>query len=252
MYTFKDEVVLITGASSGIGRETALKFGKLHAKIIVHYHSNEKAAKDIVSKLESNQIQAIAIQADLTKRDEVQQLLTKSISHFGKLDILINNAGSMVQRVAFENVTDEIWNNVYDINVKSMFYVTQEALPYLKESPNAAIVNVASVAARNGGGPGSIHYASAKGAVLTLTKGLAKELIPYNIRVNGVNPGVIETPFHEKFSSEEILNQLTKTIPIGRAGTPSEIANIIAYLASKETSYLYGEVIEINGGQLLD
>lgn len=252
MYTFKDEVVLITGASSGIGMETALKFGELHAKIVVHYHSNEQAAKDIVAKLENNHVQAIAIQADLTKRDEVQQLLKKSIEHFGKLDVLVNNAGSMVQRIAFENVTDEIWDNVYDVNVKSMFYVTQEALPYLKESPHATIVNVASVAARNGGGPGSIHYASAKGAVLTLTKGLAKELLPYNIRVNGVNPGVIETPFHEKFSSEEILNQLTKTIPAGRAGTPAEIANMITYLASKETSYLYGEIIEINGGQLLD
>lgn len=253
MYTeLKGKVVLVTGASTGIGQAVALKFAKQQAKMVVNYNSNEQKAQDLVKQIIENGGEAIAIQADVTNRESVNSLIASTVQHFGSLDILINNAGSMVSRVPFEQLTEEVWNQVYDINVKSIYYVTQAALPHLKESENAAIVNVASVAGRNGGGPGAIHYASAKGAVITLTKGMSKEFIPYGIRVNGVNPGVIGTPFHDKFSPTNVREGFRNTIPVGREGTPEEVANIIAFLASDEASYMYGEIVEINGAQLLD
>lgn len=250
--SLENKVVLITGASSGIGAEVAKKIAQQKAKVIVNYHSSKAKAEALVAEITAGGGQAIAIQADVSDRKAVDELVQQSVDTYGTIDVLINNAGSMVQRIPFEELTDDTWNYVYDVNVKSVFYVTQSALPYLKLSKDAAIVNVASVAGRNGGGPGSIHYASAKGAVLTLTKGLAKELIPFGIRVNGVNPGLIGTPFHDKFSSPQIRESLVKGIPLGREGTPAEVANIIAFLASSESSYVYGEVIEINGAQLLD
>lgn len=253
MYTdLKGKVVLVTGASTGIGQEVAKKFAQQQAKVVVNYFSNEQKAQDLVKSIEEHGGEAIAIRADVSNRDSVNELIEKTVQHFGHLDVLINNAGSMVSRVPFEQLTEEIWNNVYDVNVKSIYYVTQAALPHLKQSVNASIVNVASVAGRNGGGTGAIHYASAKGAVITLTKGMAKEFIPYGIRVNGVNPGVIGTPFHDKFSPTSVREGFINSIPVGREGTPAEVANIITFLATQEASYLYGEIVEINGGQLLD
>jgi NAD(P)-dependent dehydrogenase (short-subunit alcohol dehydrogenase family) len=248
----KGKVVLVTGASTGIGQEVAKKFAQQQAKVVVNYFSNEQKAQNLVKAIEEQGGEAIAVRADVTNRESVNELIEKTVAHFGRLDVLINNAGSMVSRVPFEQLTEDVWNNVYDINVKSIYYVTQAALPHLKESENATIVNVASVAGRNGGGPGAIHYASAKGAVITLTKGMAKEFIPYGIRVNGVNPGVIGTPFHEKFSPANVFEGFKNSIPVGREGTPAEVANIITFLATQEASYLYGEIIEINGAQLLD
>ncbi len=253
MYTcLENKVVLITGASTGIGAEVTKKFAQQKAKVVINYHSNKEKAEALAKGITDAGGQAITVQADVTNRQEVDELIQQTVQTYGGIDILINNAGSMVQRIPFEQLTEETWNYVYDVNVKSVYYVTQSALPYLKDSAEAAVVNVASVAGRNGGGPGAIHYASAKGAVITLTKGLAKELIPYGIRVNGVNPGVIGTPFHEKFSTPQIREGFVTGIPVGREGTPAEVANIITFLASQEASYLYGEIVEINGAQLLD
>lgn len=248
----KDKVILVTGASTGIGQEVAKKFAQQQAKVVINYFSNEEMAQKLVQEIETLGGEAIAVRADVTDRESVNALIEKTVEHFGRLDVLINNAGSMVSRVPFEQLTEDVWNNVYDVNVKSVYFVTQAALPFLKQSENAAVVNVASVAGRNGGGPGAIHYASAKGAVITLTKGMAKELIPYGIRVNGVNPGVISTPFHEKFSPTSVREGFKNTIPVGREGTPTEVANIITFLATQEASYIYGEIVEINGAQLLD
>lgn len=163
------------------------------------------------------------------------------------VDILVNNAGSLVGRSAVEEMDAELWQEVIALNLSSVFFATKAALPHL--SQGARIVNVSSVAARHGGGPGAFAYAAAKGGVMTLTRGLAKELASRNIRVNAIAPGVIETPFHDKFSTPELLETFRKGIPLGRLGTSEECAGAVLYLVSPLASYVTGQSIDINGGQ---
>ncbi|MET3698584.1 3-oxoacyl-[acyl-carrier protein] reductase [Bacillus oleivorans] len=249
---FQDKVVLVTGGSTGIGAAIAKGFGAAGAKVAVHYLTNEEKANQVVSSIKEMGADAISVRADMTSASDVKNLYSVILQHYGRVDILINNAGSMVERCPFENLSEEVWDQVYNINVKSIFLSTKEAVPIMKKQGGGVVINTASVAARNGGGPGAIHYASAKGAVMTLTKGLAKELLPYHIRVNGINPGVISTPFHEKFSPDKVRDQFLKGIPMGREGTPEEIAGAVLFLASDYASYICGEHIEINGGQWMD
>jgi len=164
----------------------------------------------------------------------------------------VNNAGSLVARVPFLETTDEHWEDVLRLNLSSVFYCTRAVARHMAKQSSGIVINVASIAARHGGGPGAICYGAAKGAVLAMTKGLAKELAPYGIRVNGVNPGVILTPFHERFTSEELMKRMVDSIPLKRAGASEETATVIAFLASKDAQYLAGETIEVNGGQLMD
>ncbi|WP_243298252.1 SDR family NAD(P)-dependent oxidoreductase [Bacillus litorisediminis] len=250
--SFRDKVALVTGGSTGIGAAIAKGFGAAGASVVVHYLTNEEKANQVVSDIQEMGGDAISVKADVTSASDVKKLYAKVLEVYGRVDILINNAGSMVERCPFEELSEEVWDHVYNVNVKSIFLSTQEVVPIMKNQGGGVIINTASVAARNGGGPGAIHYASAKGAVMTLTKGLAKELLPYHIRVNGINPGVISTPFHDKFSPDKVRDQFVKGIPIGREGTPEEIAGAVLFLASDYASYICGEHIEINGGQLMD
>lgn len=250
--SFKNKIVVVTGGSTGIGAEIAKDFGHAGAKVVISYYHNSEKANEVVAAIEKNGGEALAIRANATSSAEVKDLFAKTVEQFGRVDILINNAGGMVQRVNFEELTEDIWDEVYDLNVKSIFLATKEVVPIMKKNNGGVIINTASIAGRNGGGPGAIHYASAKGAVITLTKGLAKELLPYNIRVNGINPGVISTPFHEKYSPQAVRDGFVKTIPLGREATPSECSGAVLFLASEQASYICGEIIEINGGQLMD
>ena len=163
------------------------------------------------------------------------------------VDILVNNAGSLIARSPIEEMDAELWKEVIDLNLSAVFFATKAALPHFGR--NARIVNVSSVAARHGGGPGAVAYATAKGGVMTMTRGLAKELAPRNIRVNAIAPGVIETPFHDRFSTPEMLETFRKGIPLGRLGTPEECAGAVLYLVSPLASYVTGQTIDINGGQ---
>jgi 3-oxoacyl-[acyl-carrier protein] reductase len=170
----------------------------------------------------------------------------------GRIDALVNNAGSLLERKTLFDISDEFWQQVFDVNLNSAFWTTQAAARHMAERGSGAIINVSSIAARNGGGPGAIPYASAKGAVTTMTKGLARELIGRGVRVNAVNPGVILTPFHERFSTPERIRAMVTTIPQGRAGQAEEIAGAIVFLASDAASHVIGESIEINGGMLME
>jgi len=163
------------------------------------------------------------------------------------VDILVNNAGSLIARSPIEEMDAELWKEVIDLNLSAVFFATKAVLPHLGRG--ARIVNVSSVAARHGGGPGAVAYATAKGGVMTMTRGLAKELAPRNIRVNAIAPGVIETPFHDRFSTPEMLETFRKGIPLGRLGTPEECAGAVLYLVSPLASYVTGQTIDINGGQ---
>src|SRR5262249_29370251 len=169
----------------------------------------------------------------------------------GPIDILVNNAGSLVGRMKLHEITGEKWHDIFNLNLKSAVLCSQAVAPSMIERRSGAIVNIVSIAGRNGGGPGAAAYASAKGGLITFTKALAKELAPHGVRVNAVSPGVIDTPFHEVFSTPEMIRNFVAAIPMGRIGTPMECAKAIAFLASDAASYIVGETIEINGGQLM-
>jgi 3-oxoacyl-[acyl-carrier protein] reductase len=171
---------------------------------------------------------------------------------FGRLDVLVNNAGSLIERRSLSEMTENLWDRVMDVNLKSVYLVSRAVLPIMRRQGSGRIINMTSIAARNGGGPGSIAYATAKGGVSTLTRAMAKELVSENILVNGVAPGVITTPFHDRFTPPDVRENLKNAIPMGREGTPEETAGVVAFLASPAADYLVGEIIEVNGGQLMD
>jgi 3-oxoacyl-[acyl-carrier protein] reductase len=169
----------------------------------------------------------------------------------GPIDILVNNAGSLVERIRIHEITPAKWDNIFNLNLKSAMLCSQAVVPSMIERKTGAIINVVSIAGRNGGGPGAAPYGAAKGGLITFTKGLARELAPQGIRVNAVSPGVIDTPFHEVFSTPEMMKNFVAGIPMGRVGTAMECATAIAFLASNAASYITGETIEVNGGQLM-
>ena len=250
-FDFTGKVVLVTGASSGIGRATAELFAENGAAVAVTYLNNEQGANEVVKKINGGG-KAVAMQADLTKIDGVTDTIKSVESELGAIDILVNNAGSLVERLKTAELTEECWDKVFDLNVKSAFFAAQAVIPKMLEKGAGVIINVTSIAGRNGGASGSIHYSAAKGAMTTMTKGLAKEFAAAGIRVNAVSPGVIDTPFHETFSTPAAMANFKNIIPMGRVGTSREVAKVIAFLASDAASYLCGETIEINGGMLMD
>jgi len=248
----KGKVALITGASSGIGRATAEAFAECGASVAINYHQNEAGAEAVQAKIEAAGGKAVAIQADVARAAEVRELVQRAVNDLGPIDILVNNAGSLVERLKILELTEECWDKVVNLNLKSAFLCSQAVAASMMERNSGAIVNVSSIAGRNGGALGSIHYSTAKGGLITFTKGLAKELAAYNVRVNAVSPGVIDTRYHEQFSTPEMMKAYEGMIPLGRIGTPEEVAKVICFLASDAASFLAGETIEINGGMLMD
>jgi 3-oxoacyl-[acyl-carrier protein] reductase len=245
------KIALVTGASSGIGAATAELFAELGALVAIGYNNNESGANSVVSRIAAAGGQAIAIRSDVSVAAGVQAVVEATVSTFGPIDILVNNAGSLVERQRIAQITEERWDYIMDLNLKSAVLCSQLVAPSMVERKSGAIINIVSIAGRNGGGPGALAYATAKGALITFTKGLAKELAPQGVRVNAVSPGVIDTPFHEVFSTPEMIRNFVAGIPMGRTGTSMECANAIAFLASDAASYIAGETIEVNGGQLM-
>jgi len=239
---------IVTGASTGIGRAIAIALARAGADVAIHYGSSRKEAEETARAVESHGRRAVLVQADFRDPTAAGKAVEAAVQALGApIDILVNNAGSLVGRSAVEEMDAELWQEVIALNLSSVFFATKAALPYLGDG--ARIVNVSSVAARHGGGPGAFAYAAAKGGVMTLTRGLAKELASRNIRVNAIAPGVIETPFHDKFSTPEQLETFRKGIPLGRLGTSEECAGAVLYLVSPLASYVTGQSIDINGGQ---
>ena len=245
------KVVLITGASSGIGAATAALFGRLGARVALGFHNNEKGAGAIRDEIRQSGGTACSIRADVHNPVAIRFLIDETVSLLGPIDILINNAGSLIERAALMKQSVESWDSVMHLNLRSVFLMSQIVGNAMVERGTGSIVNIGSIAARNGGGPGSGAYSAAKAGVITLTKSLAKELAPSGIRVNCVNPGVIDTPFHEVFSTPESMRNFAKMTPLGRVGSAMECANVIVFLASDAASYIVGESIELNGGQLM-
>lgn len=251
-YDLSKKTALITGAGSGIGKATALALASAGASVAINYFRNERGALETKHTIETGGGRAIIVRADVTSSTEVKRMIEEISSSLGPVDILVNNAGSLIKRLRLLELTEACWDDVINLNLKSAFLCSQAVAGSMIERKTGAIINVTSVAGRNGGAPGSIHYSSAKGGLLTMTKGLAKELAPHSIRVNAVSPGVIDTPYHEQFSTPEMMRNYVNNIPLGRAGTSEEVAQTILFLASDSSSYLTGETIEINGGLLMD
>ncbi len=249
-FDFTGKVVLVTGASSGIGRATAELFGQCGASVAINYLKNKNGAEAAVAGMPSGK--AIAVQADVTKADDIARMVSEIEKSLGSIDVLVNNAGSLIERLKTLELTVDRWHEVMNLNATSAFFAAKAVVPKMLEKGSGVIVNVTSIAGRNGGAPGSIHYSSAKAAMLTMTKGLAKEFAAQGIRVNAVSPGVIDTPYHETFTAREVWNNMINVIPMGRVGRSEEVASVIAFLASDAASYLCGETIEINGGMLMD
>ena len=251
-FDLKGKVALITGASSGIGAATAKLLAANGARVAINFHQNKDGAEKTRAEIVSAGGATIVIQADVAKSSEVDSLVKRTVDELGPIDILVNNAGSLVERLRILELTEERWDEVIDLNLKSAFLCCRAVAASMTERKTGAIVNVSSIAGRTGGALGSIHYSTAKGGLITFTKGLAKELAPFGIRVNAVSPGVIDTRYHERFSTPEMIKGYVAGIPVGRVGTPEEVASVICFLASAASSYLAGETIEINGGMFMD
>jgi 3-oxoacyl-[acyl-carrier protein] reductase len=245
------KVALITGASSGIGAAAAAVLADLGAAVAITWHNNEKGAHGVRDAVAAAGGRALAIRADVRNTADIQAAVQRTASEFGPIDILVNNAGSLVERQKLAQVTEERWDDIMNLNLRSAMLCSQLVAPSMVERKTGAIVNIVSIAGRNGGGPGAMAYATAKGGLITFTKGLAKELAASGVRVNAVSPGVIDTPFHEVFSTPEMIKSFVAGIPMGRVGTAMECATVIAFLASPAASYVAGETIEVNGGQLM-
>ena len=245
------KAVLITGAGTGIGAALARAFAAQGAKVGIHYNASEGPARKLHDEIAAKGQQSFLVRGDVTDMDVCAKIVSETAAHFGHLDGVINNAGLMLGRVFSLEASQRHVDDVIDLNVRSVIAVTRAALPWLEKN-GGFVINTTSVAARNGGGGGAILYAAAKGFVSTVTRGHAKELIGRNIRVNGVAPGLIATPFHERYTSAETFEAQIKTIPMGRAGTPEDCVGAYLFLASNALSgYIIGQIIEVNGGQLM-
>jgi len=246
------QVALVTGAEVGIGRATALALASAGADVAVHFYSNEAGAVEVARTIESLGRRAATFGADLTRSAEAARVVGGAQSHFGRIDILVNNAGGLLGRHKLTEMPEAFFHDVMNVNVLTTFLCCQAVAPGMITRGSGAIVNLTSLAAHNGGGPGASAYSAAKAAVLALTKAYAKELAPHGIRVNAVSPGLIGgTPFHSTFTAPEVFAATVKTIPLGRAGTPEDVANVIAFLVGPDAAYLAGETIEINGGMFV-
>ncbi|MBP0599283.1 glucose 1-dehydrogenase [Herbaspirillum sp. LeCh32-8] len=252
MLDLAGKVVFISGASTGIGAAAARAFGAKGAHVVVHYNSSAKEAELVAADVRETGSKAITIGADVRDSNAINKAVASAVEQLGRIDVLINNAGSLVKREPLEKVTDELFDDIIAINSRSVVAFTRAVIPIMRKQGGGNIINVTSVAARHGGGPGALIYAASKGFVSTITRGMAKELVVDKIRVNAVAPGVIVTPFHDRFSTPDQMEGFRKTIPMGRVGEPDECSGAFLYLASEQMSgYVTGQIIEVNGGQYM-
>jgi 3-oxoacyl-[acyl-carrier protein] reductase len=252
MDDIKGKVALVTGGSTGIGAAVAREFGRLGVKVGVHYNSSREAAEQIAEEIRSAGGDAFAVKADALDSAQMKASVEATVEKFGRIDILVNNAGALVRRVPIESSDDAFFDQVLDLNARSAWMATAAAVPHMRRQGGGNVIFVTSVAARHGGGPGAVLYAASKAFISTAARGLAKELSKDNIRVNAVAPGVITTPFHDKFSTPAQMEGFKATIPMGRLGSAEECVGAFVFLASDRLSgYVTGQILEVNGGQYM-
>lgn len=246
------KAVLITGASTGIGAAAARAFAPYGARLAIHYNSSRAAAEKVAADVRASGGEAVLVCGDVTDGGEIKRIVAETVAALGGIDVLINNAGGLVARTRIEDYSEGFLQQVLALNVIQVALFMHEVIPIMRRQKKGNVINVSSIAARHGGGAGAIIYAGAKGFISTATHGWAKEVVGDGIRVNAVSPGVITTPFHDRYSSPEQLASMQATIPMNRLGAPEECAGTFLYLASEELSgYVTGQVIEVNGGQYM-
>ncbi|MBA6152820.1 SDR family NAD(P)-dependent oxidoreductase [Gelidibacter maritimus] len=247
MSNLKGKVAVVTGGARDIGRAVSIKLAKEGAKVVVNYFESQEEGDETVRLIKKDGGEAIAVYADVTKQKDIDNLVAKTKEAYGnKVDILVNVAGGLFARKTIEEIDEEFYDLLMNVNFKGTVFTTKSFKPLMGKG--GAIVNFASQAARDGGGPGSGLYAASKGAVLTYTRSLAKEFGPQGIRVNSLCPGMIATKFHDDFTSDQVRANVANGTPLRREGQAEEVADLVAYLASDEASFITGNNVDINGG----
>ncbi|PWG04570.1 SDR family NAD(P)-dependent oxidoreductase [Polaribacter aquimarinus] len=250
MSNTENKIAIITGATGGIGFQVSRRLGKDGYTVILNGIDDEAGAKR-VEELIAEGIKAEYYGFDVTKEEEVTSNINKIGEKYGKIDVLVNNAGGLGGRSRFEEMTTEFYRFVMALNLDSTFFASRAAIPFLKKSDNASIINYTSIAGWNAGGPGAGIYGTSKAGVHAITRALAKDLAEYSIRVNAVSPGTIDTPFHAQIKSTkpEVFASWKNNILLGRLGQPEEVASVVAFLASKDAAFITAETIQVGGGQ---
>lgn len=247
MADLKNKVAIVTGGARDIGRAVSVKLAELGASVTVNYFDNPEDADETVKIITSKGGKAVKVQGNVLKQEDIDRIVKTTKDSFGdKIHILVNVAGGLVGRKTITEMDEAFWDFVIALNLKSVFLVTKAVLPHMADG--GTIVNFASQAARDGGGPGASAYSAAKAGVLNFTRSLAKELGSRKIRVNAVSPGMINTTFHNTFTKPEVRQRVASMTPLGREGEAPEVANLVAFLASDDSSFINGESVEINGG----
>lgn len=245
----RGKIALVTGGARDIGSAVSVKLAREGAKVVLNYYASEEQAQATLNAIKEAGGEAIAIGGDMTKQEDVDRLVVETVAAFGdRIDILVNVAGGLVARKTLEEADLEFFEFVQRLNFTSTFMVTKAVVSYMGHG--GSIINFASQAGRDGGGPGAWAYAASKGAVMTFTRGLAKELGPKHIRVNALCAGMIATTFHDTFTKDEVRTNVAAGTPLRREGRADEVADAVAYLASDESSFLTGVNLDINGGLL--
>ncbi len=243
----ENKVAIVTGGARDIGRAVSVKLASEGARVVVNYFNNDQNALDTITEIENAGGQAIAVKGDMTNAGDVAALVAATTEAFGDaIHVLVNVAGGMVARKSLQEMDEDFFERVMRLNMTSTFMATKAVAPSMPGG--ASIVNIASQAGRDGGGPGAAAYATSKGAVMTFTRAMAKELGPSNIRVNALCPGMIATTFHDVFTKDEVRANVAGATPLKRQGNAGEVADLVAYLASAESSFVTGANIDINGG----
>lgn len=250
-YGLRGQRALVTGGASGIGRGIVEALAAHGVDVVLTYLSSDAGARETVAVAESHGVKAYAIQADLTDEAAVNHVVSETQRLLGGIDILVANAGGILGRIGTLDLTREIWDNAFALNVTSTFLCCKAVIPGMIAQGSGNIVLMSSQAAFDGGGVGSAYYAATKGAILTYSRGLAKELAPHHVRVNCVAPGLIDTRFHDINTPPDMRAAVRGRIPLGREGTPTDVAGAVIYLTSELGAYLTGETIIINGGQTM-
>lgn len=247
MKDLEGKIAIVTGGTRDIGRSCSIKLAAAGAKVVVNYHSNKSAGEETVSVIEKAGGTAILVKGDMTKKADVDALVAETCKTFGNdIHVLVNNVGGLVARKKLAEMDEDFFNHVMALNMNSTFLATQAVVPHMPAG--TAIVNLASLAGRDGGGPGSSAYSTSKAAVMTFTRSMAKELGPQGIRCNALCPGMIATTFHDTFSTPEARSNVEASVPARRQGHPDDCADLVVYLASDKSSYITGANIDINGG----
>ena len=246
-------IALVTGGAKGIGKAISVSLATNGANLVVNYNTSAETAKAMVEEFVGRGNKAVAIQADVSIPEQCERLVKQAQEALGgTIDILVNNSGGQVRQSTIEEMPLELWNRVLALNLTSAMACSQYVIPGMKKKGWGRIINISSISAHSGGGPGGSHYAASKAAMSSLTKSLAKELAPQGITANSIDPGIILTQMHEKYNTPENLEQLKKATPLGYLGQPEDIVGSVLFLASDSASYITGATIAVNGGLRMD